>query len=128
MITTFKTSKDGHSTYHYDDKEEFAWISDDRFLKCPFCGELPLIIITDDEGNVKTNWNYKPAEILKYEKKPWSGLYYQLIHPSSECIIGEKDWNDIMSGYYHFRNAYASTIKELVDEWNSSINKQKEQP
>lgn len=44
----------------------------DELKPCPFCGGIPDIGTFDDEGNSHIE--------LEYEKEPWSGLTYGIIH------------------------------------------------
>ena len=81
METQLKIANNGHSVYCKNDNidDTLVFIKDDRLLPCPFCGEVPLIIIIDDEGNIKRDWD--DETVLEYEEDPWSGLYYQIYHP-----------------------------------------------
>lgn len=73
---------------------------------CPFCGGIPDIGIFDDEGNIHNE--------IGYEKDPWSGLVYGIVHDDTnandedfDCPIvsvlcrmpGEKPFLTVHEGY-----------------------------
>ncbi len=47
---------------------------------CPFCGMVPEIVVTDDEGNVHPD---------EYRDDPWSGLGFAIAHydPAFDCPV-----------------------------------------
>ena len=53
----------------------------ERILKCPFCGGSVHIVVCDEEGNFKDE---------EYEKDPWSGLSYALLHEEKDVPTGKR--------------------------------------
>ena len=83
---------------------------------CPFCGTVPKIIITDDEGNPRNT---------DYLNDTWSGIAFGIRHDVvKECPISfgnEDDADCIPMG-----NRLYNTPDELVETWNSAIQNTKE--
>ena len=75
---------------------------------CPFCGAEIKIVVCDDEGNIQKE---------EYEKKPWSGLGYQLYHdinddPTNSCpIAGHEGEGELGVWIYDTKEA-------AVEAWN----------
>lgn len=67
---------------------------------CPFCGYKPKIVQCDDEGNVRGK---------EYERNPWSGLGYRVVHESDDCPISTGE-----DGY----NLIYDSRKEAASHWN----------
>lgn len=82
-------------------------------LTCPFCGGTVHIAVCDDEGNIHDE---------EYEKDPWSGLGYVLIHeekdvPKTEgCPIATYDDDNSKLGIYIY-----DTKEEARQVWNKTI-------
>ena len=78
---------------------------------CPFCRGKVSIVVCDDEGNMHNE---------EYEKKPWSGLGYQLKHDVVDvpthvkCPIATHEGETIGMWIYNSR-------KEAADAWNAHI-------
>ncbi len=72
---------------------------------CPWCGELPQIVVCDEEGNIKTP---------EYEQEPWSGLTFGLIHPAESglCPIYVADKAILGNWLYDTRD-------EAIAAWNA---------
>jgi len=83
---------------------------------CPFCGTVPKIIITDDEGNPRNT---------DYLNDTWSGIAFGIRHDVvKECPISfdsEDDADCIPMG-----NRLYDTPDVLVETWNSAIQNTKE--
>lgn len=79
-------------------------------LTCPFCGGKVHIVVCDDEGNIHDN---------EYEKDPWSGLGYMLVHeekdvPSNkDCPIATRDSDESALGTIIY-----DTREEVLCIWN----------
>ena len=81
--------------------------NEDGFIPCPFCGGYPRIVVLDDEGNVHDE---------AYEKNPWSGLRFGLIHYEADCPVSSGDPYEPT-----YRFSY-DTRKHAVEDWNTRIN------
>lgn len=72
-----------------------------RELKpCLFCGKCPEIAVCDNEGNVRGE---------DYERDPWSGLGYRIVHISEDCPVATDE--DGGSNIY-------DTREEAERHWN----------
>lgn len=72
---------------------------------CPFCGGKAKLQITDDEGNFHDE---------EYEKNPWSGLGYVIMHNIDEdydCPIAK--YEDESMGIYIY-----GSKEEAIKTWN----------
>ena len=85
----------------------------EKFLPCPFCGELPSLIVSDDEGNIHSDG---------YEDDPWSGLCYQIDHSKTwdsndtyRCPIVTHEDEVIGSVMY-------TSKEEAISTWNRRFN------
>lgn len=80
----------------------------EKFKPCPFCGEMPRILVSDDEGNMRPD---------EYEKDPWSGLGFQIEHIAVEeddpiCPVATFEGESIGTRIYDSRD-------EAIEAWNS---------
>lgn len=78
-----------------------------RLKSCPFCmrDDVVTIIVCDDEGN------YHGELGCEYERNPWSGLSYALVHKGwGDCILCTD--SDVMGGILF------DTVDEAVRVWN----------
>lgn len=82
---------------------------------CPFCGGIPDIGIFDDEGNRHTESGY--------EKEPWSGLAYGIIHDDTNANDEEFDCPIAVAdiGFAIGRFLYDSK-EEAIEAWNRRID------
>ena len=76
-----------------------------KLKPCPFCGEIPEILICDNEGDVHDK---------AYLKNPWIGLSFALTHTNSKCPI-RVEYQEVLGG------AFYNTLKELQECWNKRI-------
>ena len=74
---------------------------------CPFCGEYPEILVTDDEGNTHDEDDYLD--------RCWSGLMFALTHPAKNCPIATDEEEKYMYLY--------PTANDAVESWNLRENK-----
>lgn len=77
-------------------------------IPCGVCGELPVIVLTDDEGNVQAEW---------YLDNPYSGVSYSITHPidyMKNCPLATHHDNDGFIG----RDQYL-TKEDAIKAWNS---------
>lgn len=65
---------------------------------CPFCGESARIVPCDDEGNLRSD---------EYDKNPWSGLCYRIVHVSFDCPVSSD------GGMFLY-----DTKDDAVESWN----------
>ena len=78
----------------------------DKLKPCPFCGEKVSLGISDDEGNKRDE---------EYEREPWSGLSFTLIHEYKndiECPIATHE--DMIVGSLLYNDK-----EEAIRVWNS---------
>lgn len=87
-------------------------IKDKRLKPCPFCGQVPMIYVCDDEGNIKDD---------DYANNPWSGLCYSICYEMDDskgnnnvCPIATFESEILGTQLY-------DTIDELVERWNRRI-------
>lgn len=77
-----------------------------KLKPCPFCGRMPYIQLTDDEGN------HRPQSYLD---DPYSGIGYVLCHPQAdetdECPIATEPGGDLGEWIY-------DTPEEAAEAWN----------
>lgn len=74
---------------------------------CPFCGVVPVIGISDDEGNFR---DHDP----EYEQDPWSGLSFYIKHDhrdNDKCPIASHMGEVVGTILYDSR-------EELANRWN----------
>lgn len=74
---------------------------------CPFCGGRAQLVISDDEGNLRDE---------KYEKDPWSGLSFQILHVHEEnkgCPIAKYEIDGASMGVYLYESR-----DEALQAWN----------
>lgn len=74
-----------------------------KLKPCPFCGEIPKILICDEEGNVHNE---------EYINHPYSGLSFALTHTNYECPVGVEE-DEILGCVLY------ETIDELEKAWNN---------
>lgn len=77
----------------------------EKLKPCPFCGGKAELQVTDEEGNFHDE---------EYEKNPWSGLGYVIIHDIEEdysCPIAK--FKDESLGVYIY-----SSKEEAMQAWN----------
>lgn len=84
-----------------------------QFIPCPFCGQKPTIIFTDDEGN----WKDQQSE--EYLDDPWSGLSFSICHDNEDCPISPCE----MDCGFPIYGAYYDSPEEAVNDWNESLTK-----
>ena len=78
-------------------RKEAGGIEMTNKLICPFCGGEVHISVCDDEGNLRDK---------EYEKNPWSGLGYVLIHEERDvpkdktCPIATYNLDNAFLGTY----------------------------
>lgn len=87
----------------------------DELKPCPFCGGIPDIGTFDDEGNSHIE--------LEYEKEPWSGLTYGIIHDDTnandedfDCPIAVADIGRPIGRFLY------DTREEAIEAWNRRMN------
>ena len=81
-----------------------------KFLPCPFCGRVPTLLITDDEGNIKDNY-------MDYLDDQWSGLSFQISHEitdENDCPVASHEDMEVGCLMYE-------TPKRAVKTWNRRI-------
>ena len=83
----------------------------DKLKSCPFCGRIPQILVSDDEGNIHNEEGY--------EQNPWSGLGYQLEHIAIEendpvCPVATYKGETIGTRIY-------DTREEATEAWNRRV-------
>lgn len=79
----------------------------EKIKSCPFCGGEVLLVVSDDEGNLRDKG---------YEVEPWSGLTYQLSHDSKnnpECPIATHYEDGGIIGVWLYDNK-----EEAINSWN----------
>jgi hypothetical protein len=80
-------------------------IKNAKLRPCPFCGRIPTIIFTDDEGN------YHEEDYLDSQ---WSGLMFAISHEhvgDFKCPVANHKGETIGSWQYY-------TVDELATFWN----------
>ena len=77
-------------------------------LRCPFCGGKVHIVICDDECNIKDK---------EYEKDPWSGLGYGLIHKDEDALGEDICPITTQENFLIGERTYA-TREEAIETWN----------
>ena len=82
-----------------------------KFAPCPFCGERPRIVFSDDEGN------WKDQDDEEYLQDPWSGLSFRIAHPARECPVATDDRDYHESTY----NWVYNSPEEAVEDWNNAL-------
>ena len=84
-----------------------------EFLPCPFCGKLPEIVVTDDEGNIRGI-----GAAPEYEADPWSGLAFALRHDVGiVCPVST-------SAHEYYSLLYGSR-DDAIEAWNIRTNTKK---
>lgn len=81
-------------------------MSELKLKPCPFCGGTVKIQINDDEGNLHDE---------EYEKDPWSGLSYSLVHfreDNIDCPIVNNEDDEPLGGYLY------DSKEEAIKCWN----------
>jgi hypothetical protein len=76
---------------------------------CPFCGIMPRLVITDDEGNLRNE---------SYESDPFSGIAYSVAHngPDVEEASCPAITDDNDAGPWIFEKK-----KEAIKAWNKRV-------
>jgi len=80
----------------------------DKKKPCPFCGGYISTVVCDNEGNIRDK---------KYEKEPWSGLGYILVHEIMEnitCPIAQYEIEPVGMWIYESREEAAAIWNQRV--------------
>lgn len=85
---------------------------------CPFCKNLPRIGVHDEEGNFKGFAEDDRAR--NYLDDPWSGLSFQLWHPSKCPVCTDDPHRSMGFGGY---NLQYPTAEDAAKHWNERAEK-----